>query len=165
MYDLQISPSEFGALAAEILESGHSLRFRARGASMRPFLRDGDLLHVQPVSLPAIRRGDVVLCRAGDHLVAHRVINIRREHGQFILIVQGDALAYPDGRIFPDQVLGRVVTVERDGRPIRMDTLLQRHLGLAWMTLAPFIRWLDHRWPALRAGLKKHFPRYMGSTQ
>ena len=75
--------ADFLPLAAEILAEGRALRFKARGGSMYPFVRDGDVVHVKPVEGSAVGVGDVVLCRYGENrLVAHRVIGVSRERGQ-----------------------------------------------------------------------------------
>lgn len=112
----------FAELSAELLRAGKAIRFQARGASMSPLVRDGDVLLVQPVDARAIRVGDVVLCVSEPgRVVVHRVV--RRVSGadgdQFT--VQGDAVSGPDGLIRQTQVYGRVATIERDGRCILMD--------------------------------------------
>jgi signal peptidase I len=141
MFTRRVDRAEFGALAAEILEKGNALRFRASGSSMSPFIRNGDVLVIQPIASQAVRRGDVVLCRAGDgRMLAHRVTRLFQQAGGTVLVTQGDALFYPDGSIPYDEVLGRVTTVERNGRRINITTGWQRGLALSWMRLAPLIR-------------------------
>jgi hypothetical protein len=143
MSELAVSSADLEALAAAVLSTGSSFRFRARGASMRPSIRDGDILEIQPVDAGAICRGDVVLCRAGEgRLFAHRVIRVTRMDGRMMVATQGDALACPDGLFAPEQVLGRAVAVEREGRRARLDTLWQRLSGLLWTKSPLFKYWL-----------------------
>jgi hypothetical protein len=51
--ELSFGSDQFADLAKEILDKGRSLRFRARGLSMRPTIRDGDLLEIQPIAASA----------------------------------------------------------------------------------------------------------------
>jgi hypothetical protein len=138
MRDLGIGRADFGALAARILEDGSGLRFSAHGISMTPFIRDGDVVEVQPIGASTIRCGDVVLYRnGGDHVIVHRVIRLDEEDGRTMLVTRGDALACADGPISRELVLGRVVALEREGRPIKVNTGLPRILGRLWIGLAP----------------------------
>jgi signal peptidase I len=148
MSTLELGQANLAALAVEILGGGSRLRFRARGASMQPFIRDGDILEVRPPGITALQRGDVVLCRLrGGRLVAHRVVQIMRDSGTAI-VTQGDALACPDASISVEQVLGHVAVVERAGKRIRLDTHRQRLAGLLWMRLFPWRQRLHSFWAA-----------------
>ena len=138
MLDLAIAGGELEALAGEVLRAGCAVRFRARGASMWPSIRDGDVVKIQPMGSTAIRRGDVVLYYSGQgRLVAHRVANRCTQQGCVELLMQGDALTRPDGLVPQEQVLGRLVAIQRSGRCVRLDTPLYRALGLAWIRVAP----------------------------
>ena len=150
MSTLEVSQANFAALASEILGGGSSLRFRARGVSMQPFIRDGDILEVQPPGVAALRRGDVVLCHPrGGRLVAHRVVRIIREKsGSTTIATQGDALTFPDVPLPVEQVLGLVAAVERNGKRIRLDTTLHRMAGLLCMRLFPWGQRLYYAWVA-----------------
>ena len=154
MHSVSLTGPEFTALTADLLGTGHALRFRARGGSMHPFIKDGDVIEVQPISAVAIRRGDVVFCRnGGGRVVAHRVIRVRSESGRVALVIRGDALACPDGLISPEQVLGRVVALERGGRHIGLDAGLQRLVSALWVGLSPLSRWLYRTLAALKRGV------------
>ena len=136
MRNLTIGGEDFCALSAQILGCGESLLFQARGSSMLPFLRGGDRLLVRPGL--EIRRGDVVLCRTGGgRMLAHRAVRVCRESERTLVSVQGDAWRYPDGLVLLDDVMGRVVALEREGRRVTLDAGVQRLLGLLWVVLSP----------------------------
>ncbi len=101
-------------MAREQLLRGERCCFTARGASMKPFLLDGDRLEVAPAK--AIRLGDVVLVDIGSFGVAHRVV--WKLGARFIL--KGDALPWPDGIFHQSSVLGVVVEGLRDGVSLRI---------------------------------------------
>jgi signal peptidase I len=136
---ISLNQDEFTELALQILDDGNSLRFRAHGESMNPFIRNGDILEVQPVSGDTCRRGDVLLCKfEGQRIVAHRVISIQGGKGQRSLVMKGDSALCKDGITNYEQVLGRVVSLEREGKEIRIDSTKHRLSALVWNYLAPY---------------------------
>lgn len=135
MVDCTLSRNDLWSLSAEILRSGNRLRFRAKGVSMMPFVRDGELLVIQPTS--NVRFGDIVLCRTADErVIVHRVVSV----GNGGILTQGDACRQPDSIVTEEDVLGRVVAVERGKRVQNLDEGLQRWLGVLWITLSPISR-------------------------
>lgn len=160
MPDLCVAGADLEPLAAEILQGGNSLRFRVRGASMRPFIKDGDLAEVWPTSTSDLRRGDVVLCRhAGGRLVVHRVVRVRRKNGRIAVVTRGDLMAQPDGSVPAHDVLGRAVAVEREGRRIALDRGLHRLLGLLWTSSSPLSQGLYRGLAALRREVRAALAR------
>lgn len=98
---------------ARFLREGTSVRLQAFGHSMTPAIVSGDVLVVEPERPDRLRVGDVVLCRIGWHLIAHRIA--RLAPGPRFL-VRADQLGRDDGWLEPDRILGRVSAIERDGR-------------------------------------------------
>jgi len=138
---IPINGHDLSELAEEILQAGHRLRFQAYGSSMRPFIRAGDILEIERSGKSTIQRGDILLFRRSDSkLSAHRVVDIRIEGAQQLYVTMGDALYQPDGVIRQDQVLGRVVLYEREGKSVRLDTRFQRLVGLIWIGYSPIFK-------------------------
>jgi hypothetical protein len=109
-------------LASQILKQGRCLRIRARGGSMTPFLRDGDVALVTPAERAAVRVGDVICYEtAPGRLFLHRVIT--RQGAR--VVAKGDALTSSDVIALP-QILGTVRAVVRGGRARRLDTRVAR---------------------------------------
>lgn len=123
MLERKITSAQFQDLAREILEKDSSLRFRARGSSMQPFIQDNDLLEVAALSGGEARLGDVVVFNLeNERLLVHRVVRIHRKGNEHRLLLQGDAHLYPDGWVDPRRVFGRVTAYQRSGRWHRLDT-------------------------------------------
>ena len=59
LQNVSLSGVDLAILAREILGREAVLRFQARGNSMTPFIRDGDIVTLVPLSRPP-RIGDVV---------------------------------------------------------------------------------------------------------
>jgi hypothetical protein len=106
-------------LSADLLGCGYDVRFRAPGRSMHPAIREGETITVRPVSPSAVRRGDIILYRWQQGVIAHRVVGIEKAvGGDFRLMTRGDAAGAQVEPVAPDQVLGKVVAADRNGRRI-----------------------------------------------
>jgi phage repressor protein C with HTH and peptisase S24 domain len=109
------SSRSFVELIQAVLEKGADFRLRAKGMSMYPFIRDGDILTLRREA--AIREGDI---SAFSHpqtggLVIHRLV--QRRCGK--LLMKGDHNGLPDGWIARERLLARVVRVERELRDVQ----------------------------------------------
>jgi signal peptidase I len=104
-------------LMRAVLAKGKTFRFRARGLSMSPFIKDGDVVTVTPVAGSRPRTGDIVayLHPATDKAAVHRVV--RKKSGFYSL--KGDNSAETDRALPLERILGIVTRVERDGSRVR----------------------------------------------
>lgn len=137
MRTVTLKRDDLSELAAEVLAQGSRLQFAARGSSMLPFIREGDLLTVAPLGRGGLRLGEIALYRPADRAVlAHRIIGRGATDGCWL--ARGDAAWGPVERVRREQVLGRVVALERRGRTRRLDTRWHRWLGLLWHLLWPW---------------------------
>jgi hypothetical protein len=107
-------------LARDVLARGHRIRFRARGHSMTPTVRDGEAILAEAVDGRAVVPGDLVLCAPPRGLVAHRVRALVRSEAGDRLLLRGDAASTGDPLVAREAVLARVVAVERSGRLVRV---------------------------------------------
>jgi hypothetical protein len=111
----------FQEVSRDLLSRGYSVRFRPGGQSMHPTIRDGERITVEPILAERIRTGDIILYAAARGPVAHRVVRVERREAQNLLFhLRGDCAATPDAPVLAAQILGRVVTVEREGRTIAL---------------------------------------------
>jgi signal peptidase I len=116
-----INGDDLATLAAAVLSKGASFRFMARGTSMSPFIKGGDIVTVSPPSGGAPRLGDLVaFAPSGSRrLVLHRVVRT----GGDLVLTKGDNSYKETGFDPPIQqgdILGYVKNVERDGEKIRL---------------------------------------------
>ena len=124
-------------LSGELLSLGFGVRFRAPGTSMHPTIRNGDLITVEPVVSAKLKRGDILLYRFRDGFIAHRLVNVQERNGCGLsLILRGDASTSCDQPVEPEQVLGKVVCLERDHRIIDPYSLRVRVWSLLYLFLA-----------------------------
>lgn len=99
----------FAEILEEVLAAGHAASFRASGDSMHPTIRNGDRLQV--FAPDDLRIGDVVLARAPRGLTAHRIVRFAGSS----VVMRGDNALGNDEPVGLTDVLGRVISVERDG--------------------------------------------------
>ncbi len=101
----------FRSLSQELLAAGRSVRFKAIGTSMGSTIRDGEVVHVEPVDPTRLRKGDIVLFADESVIRVHRIFEIDRGSGA--LTTRGDAMEGADAPIAAERILGRVVAKER----------------------------------------------------
>jgi signal peptidase I len=104
--------NEFEPTLREVLAAGNTARFRASGDSMYPAIRSGDYLHIVPCDASKLRAGDIILASTERGLTAHRIVRIRDAEGRLRITMRGDNALRSDRPVAPEDVLGRVESVE-----------------------------------------------------
>lgn len=106
-------------ISTTLLHRGMRVRFAAKGQSMQPAIRDGEVITVIPVAAAEVKRRDILLYRTARGLIAHRVVGIERDQGQAAAFtLRGDASGACDAPVQAEQILGKVVSVQRGDRQI-----------------------------------------------
>ncbi len=115
--ELRLSAASLTALMTAVLAKGKAFRFRAKGWSMSPFIKDGDVITVAPLLGRAPRAGEIVafLHPKTGLAAVHRVV--RTSPGLFL--IRGDNVHDADGALASDRILGTVTAVVRDGRTVK----------------------------------------------
>lgn len=114
----------FVDLNSDLLRNGRSVRFSAPGHSMYPTIRDGETLIVQPIKAARVAVGDIILHAVDQRLIAHRVVKIVNSKsfpaadGACEFIFKADASSSLNEPVKPSQILGKVVSIERNGTAI-----------------------------------------------
>jgi hypothetical protein len=111
----------FSATVDSLIDAGLSVRFRARGNSMSPTIRDGEYLIVAPIAAAQVAVGDILFCDLRRGRIAHRVCAIERQpdHSPHFALY-GDASLDGDPPVAAHQLRGQVVGVERDGARVSL---------------------------------------------
>lgn len=135
-----------GELIEQTLRQGNAVSFRARGASMHPFIHSGDVMTVLPARPHELRRGHIAFYRnPAGRLRAHRVVALHRHGGRPVFITRGDAQALQTERIDAACILGRVVRIRRGARTLRVGAGPRHWLGLLWARSQPYASALHRR--------------------
>ena len=94
----------FETISQDLLREGNGIRFQARGASMSPAIRDGEIVHVKSAPLAELRRGDIVLVKGEMGFRLHRLVVADTE--QDVFITRGDCGHEDDPAVSGEQVVG-----------------------------------------------------------
>ena len=129
------NPLNLEQVCIELLRQGHQIKFKAPGVSMYPTICNGDLITVQPIKPSYVIIGDIILYRYKFKITVHRVMRIFKESEEksrsapqnpqdrslsetLQFSFRGDAAPGLDNPVGADQILGKVVRIERKGRRI-----------------------------------------------
>jgi signal peptidase I len=132
--ELPLSGQVLLELMRAVLARGVPFRFCARGWSMMPFIRDGDVITVSPLLPAQLGIGEVVAFVSPEtgKLVVHRVVARRGK----TWLIQGDSIPEREDELVPSEnLLGRVTRIERNGRHIWIGLGPERY-GIAWLSRA-----------------------------
>jgi signal peptidase len=113
---LPLSGEALTELLQAVLAEGNPVRFRARGLSMSPFIKDGDVVTLAPLAGAMPKTGDIAafLHPATGKVVVHRIV--RERSGCYVF--KGDNAGEVDAALPLEQILALVTKIERDGREV-----------------------------------------------
>lgn len=149
--ELLLSGPHLAGILREVLAKGIRVKFRARGFSMSPFIKDGDVVSVSPLAGGSPGFGDVIVFSRPrtEQVIVHRVVGKKGD----ACLARGDSNFEMDGWVPGKDLLGRVTGIEREGKrlslglgPERFLLAFLTRLGLlklllppAWRLLRPFV--------------------------
>jgi len=136
-----INGAALSELIKAVLGKNADFRFRARGYSMYPAIRDGDVITLSPIPQHILQPGDVAayLHPLTGQLVVHRLWDFRDGY----YLGAGDNSENPDGWVAGDTLMGIVTGVERKGQKIRWHHGKSQPIKawLSWTTRMRITRW------------------------
>lgn len=117
---------------------------------MQPTIEDGEVITVAPVGAQAVKRGDILLYQNDRGVFAHRVVGVIKGTVPLLngdcprylfgdsppYLLRGDASDSCDPPVAREQVIGRVVAVQRGNRSLALDSRLANVLRLARLWVA-----------------------------
>jgi signal peptidase len=101
-------------LIADVARSQGKVHLKVAGVSMVPALWPGDLLTVRRCEPEELQAGSIIVFRQNQRLVVHRLMHW--EDGR--VVARGDAHFCLDRPAPASDVIGRVESIERDGRTV-----------------------------------------------
>lgn len=113
-------------LAADSVHKWGGIRLPAMGISMVPAIQPGDVLSIQPVDPKEVSLGDIVVYVREQILVVHRIVRTSAASTEQYLVTRGDRLLRDDPPILPGDLIGRVASIERRNRRVKVQPFLNR---------------------------------------
>ena len=114
--DLPLSGPALVQLLRAVLGKGALVRFRAKGFSMSPFIKNEDVVTLSPLQNASPGIGEVIafVLQETDKLCVHRVVG---KKGGFY-VTKGDNSSEADESVPRENILGFVTRVERGGKEV-----------------------------------------------
>ena len=125
----------------QLLAEGKSVRIKAKGRSMEPFIRDGRDEIVLSAGIQA-RKGCIILARTGECIVLHRVINIE---GNAVTLM-GDGNLYKTESCLREDIIAVATRIVRRGKEIDPECFMERFKARIWMIARPLRRPMLRIW-------------------
>lgn len=120
-----------------LIKENLKVTFRLKGGSMRPFLRDGDVIRIAPRAAEALRPGDIALAHTDYGVLLHRIVRISGEQ----VILLGDANRREE-LTERGKVIGVFDAAWRGEKSLNLDSRSMRQLAHCWYRLRFFRRYL-----------------------
>jgi signal peptidase I len=100
-------------LAVDVVRTFGEVRLRVFGISMAPSILPGDLISVQRAAMSEISSGEIVMYVREGRMFAHRVVRRTGTSEHSLLIIRGDRLRHNDPPVSSNELLGKVISIER----------------------------------------------------
>ena len=141
--EISFSRAVISELIRATVSKKASFRFKVKGFSMTPFIKDDDVVTISPLSGASMMLGAPVAFVKDDErkLAIHRVVG---KAGSRYLI-KGDSCPEADGLIKPASILGYVSKIERSGRNIRFG-LGRERIVIAYLSRRNVLRFIFWIW-------------------
>ena len=145
-------------LTEEIIRTFGEVRLRVFGTSMAPSILPGDLVSIERAGLEDISPKEIVLYLRQGRLFVHRVVERKAAAAatgseEAHLITRGDRLRHDDPPVSSAELLGRVVSIERDKRKVDLSGVESNHPLARLLRASDRLTYLYVRlaasWPAL----------------
>lgn len=129
------TPNSYQIDLEQLLRDGNIIRIKPQGYSMYPlFIPGRDEALIQQADSADYRRNDVVLYRR-DHgiLVLHRICKITSQG--FYMV--GDNQHEVEGPLRQDQIIGKLIAVNRNNREFSVKNPLYKFTSSLWLFMLP----------------------------
>jgi signal peptidase I len=89
------------------------------GSSMLPILRDGDFVYIRKITFFQLKINDIVVIKVKNLYMTHRIIYVSPTY----IVTKGDNNRKSDGKIYPNQIVGKIYKIKRGNKIYPLETL------------------------------------------
>ena len=152
--ELRLNGKELVGFLKTAASRGLSIRFRAEGTSMSPFIKDGDVVTISPLRGSPPRMGDIVAFQSPStgNLLIHRTVGKLRN----LYVMQGDNVPAADDAVPETAILGSVTKIERCGKGVSIGLGPERFLIALLSQKGVLSSRLRPLWRSIRTSMRRH---------
>jgi signal peptidase I len=134
---METAPSRFKGISEDLLSSGMDVRTSTRGFSMYPLISTGDRITINAAKNLGI--GDIIVFKRNDQMVCHRMVRVFEKDGMNYYQTRGDSFFNLDEPVTLDQILGKVIWIERENMSLPRRILLSIYPALKFGRFNAFV--------------------------
>jgi signal peptidase I len=109
-------------VSEELLNDGFNVRISTRGPSMFPLIQTGDRITITPGNCFGV--GDIIVFKREGQMICHRLVEVFEKGGIKYYQTRGDSFFSLDEPVTSDQVLGKVLKIEKEKVSLQRRILL-----------------------------------------
>jgi len=107
--------------------------------SMWPFLRPGEKILVKRIPAEDLRIGDIILYRATNQVVCHRLVKKIKDKGKYLLYARGDNSGSSPELISEKVFFGKAIGILRNGTMINLAARRQQFINRLIVEIGPLV--------------------------
>ena len=155
--ELSLTGKALNELLQAVLDKGVPFRFKAKGFSMSPFIKNDDVITVSPLESFSLYPGQIVafIHPQTRKLNVHRIIK-KKGHSY---LIKGDNSFKTNGHIPIKNIMGHVTRIERRGKKVHFGLGPERHL-IAFFSSRGLLFHLSKPIKKIRSIIKKRGSQY-----
>lgn len=135
---VKLDNNTFFDAVKESLNKGNQVKIPVTGNSMRPFLRNGDIVTVTPFARCRLKKGAIALADWKEGYVLHRVVGM----ASGTVTLAGDNNLGQVEKVSDSELFAVVSACYRGGKLVSDQSHVDRILGVFWYYLRPMRRML-----------------------
>jgi hypothetical protein len=109
---MKTDQGRFKGISENLLDNGIDVRVSTRGPSMFPLISTGDKVTIHPEK--NYEKGELIVYKRDGRMVCHRLANIFQQDGIKYYQTRGDSFIGLDDPVTANQILGKVIKIERE---------------------------------------------------
>ncbi len=147
-------------LVESVINDDISLIINMKGFSMFPTLRPGDRGLIEKCNPKTLKKGDIVVFRLAQKIIAHRLIKIHSIDKKIVFITKGDNNSFIDQTFDVAALIGKITLIYRGTHTIKMSNLMMNVRKTEALYFSRLLIPIHHfilRWNQTGSSIKNRF--------
>lgn len=129
MNRIDLSHTVLKEIGFRLLAEGKSIRIKAEGFSMYPYIKPGSVIFIEPYTKDVSPvPGEIIAWKKESGFVVHRVVRCYEKDSYNFFVTRGDSAISEDEPVISGSIAGKVVRVEYpEGNPVNENHYLNKN--------------------------------------